>query len=348
MFQRMKDQIEAELQHFLSYIDTTHGLSNLSPLLFSTIKDFVLRDGKRLRPIFFVIGYLGYAKKAAPHLYTSALSIELLHDFMLVHDDIIDKSKLRRNKPSAHTMFNTYLKKQKGLKFSGEDLAIVMGDVMYASAIEAFLSIKEDPYRKEKALRRFIQAAVFTGCGEFIELLYGTTPLKKLTRDAIYKIYDYKTSHYTFSCPLSSGAILAGAPDNEVGKLTEFGIYLGRAFQINDDILGMLSEEKDMGKSALTDLQESKKTLLIWNTYQCASAQDKKRIEQILGKKTVPLRDLHMMRSIIRKCGSLQKTRQEISALVKRAEEILVSSRINAGYKNSLFEYTRKLTAPGS
>lgn len=345
MFHEMKKQIENELRDFLGYIDKQHGLSRLSPLLFSTIKDFVLRDGKRLRPIFFVTGYLGYARKAAPHLYTSALSIELLHDFMLVHDDIIDKSELRRNKPSAHTIFNNYLKKQKGLKFSGEDLAIVMGDVMYAAAIDAFLAIEENMQRKEKALRRFIQAAVFTGCGEFVELLYGTTPLTKLTREAIYKIYDYKTSHYTFACPLSSGAILAGAPENEIQKLTDFGVYLGRAFQIYDDILGMFSEEKEMGKSALTDLQESKKTLLIWNTYQCASSKDKKLIQQILSKETVTMRDLQAMRSVIRECGALIKTRQEINSLVAHAEKILISSRIKDCYKTTLLEYTKKLTA---
>ena len=106
----------------------------------------------------FIIGYLSFAKKAARGLYTSALSIELLHDFMLVHDDIIDKSKTRRGKPSMHKMLDNHLAKFKNIKFSGQDLGIVVGDVMYAIAINAFLAINEDFTRKQRALKRFIEA----------------------------------------------------------------------------------------------------------------------------------------------------------------------------------------------
>src|SRR4030042_1469006 len=98
------------------------------------------------------MGYLGVSRKAASGLYRSALSIELLHDFMLVHDDIIDKSDTRRGKPSLHQGFKNYLSGYKTNKFTGEDLALVAGDVMYAMGINAFLSIRENKERKEKAL----------------------------------------------------------------------------------------------------------------------------------------------------------------------------------------------------
>ena len=111
----------------------------------------------------FVVGYLGFAKKPARNLYASALAIELLHDFMLVHDDIIDKSDTRRGKPSLHQVLNHYLKDPpEAIKFNGQDLAIVLGDIVYALAIHAFLSIKENPQRKDQALRKLIEATVYT------------------------------------------------------------------------------------------------------------------------------------------------------------------------------------------
>jgi geranylgeranyl pyrophosphate synthase len=119
-----------------------------------------------------------------------------------------------------HKMLNNYLARFKKLKFNGQDLAIVIGDVMYATAIHAFLSIREDMGNKERALKKFIEAAVYTGSGEFIELLCGTKAIERVTKEDVYKIYDYKTAYYTFSWPKrSSGAfplrntVRQGLPD---------------------------------------------------------------------------------------------------------------------------------------
>ncbi|MBU1122538.1 MAG: polyprenyl synthetase family protein, partial [Candidatus Omnitrophica bacterium] len=253
MFLKLKNLIDKELVRFIDKADKTYSLSHISPLLFNTIKDFVLRDGKRLRPILFVIGYQGFANKPATNLYKSAISIELLHAFLLVHDDIIDKSATRRGKPSMHKMLDTYLQKYKHRKFSGQDLAIVAADIIYAMSIEAFLTIKEDAAQKEAALKKLIEATIYTGSGEFIELLLSLKKLNNISKSDIYKVYDYKTAYYTFASPLAIGAILAGAGKNQITKLINYGIYLGRAFQINDDILGMFSAESKTGKSSFTD-----------------------------------------------------------------------------------------------
>ncbi|MDP2044470.1 MAG: polyprenyl synthetase family protein, partial [Candidatus Omnitrophota bacterium] len=157
MFLKIKSKIEKELRAYANSLDKTYRLSSLSPLLLKSIKEFILRDGKRVRPVLFCIGYLGYAKKVTtPGLYRSALALELLHDFMLVHDDIIDKSSTRRGKPSMHALLNQHLKKYKNIKFSGADLTIVIGDVIYALALDAFCAVKENPVRKERALRKLI------------------------------------------------------------------------------------------------------------------------------------------------------------------------------------------------
>jgi len=336
MLLKIRKRIEKELVKFLHTLDKEYAVKKIPPLLFEYIREFVLRKGKRIRPTLFVIAYLGFAKKETHGLYTSALSLELLHDFMLVHDDIIDKSDTRRGKPSMHRMFNGYLSRYKNLKFNGQDLAIVAGDVMYATAIHAFLAIKENMTRKEKALKKFIRAAIYTGSGEFIELLCGTKDISRTSQEDIYKIYDFKTANYTFATPLASGAILAGASDREVERLFRYGIYLGRAFQIKDDILGMFSEEKTIGKSNLTDLKEAKKTLLIWRAYNQADKKHKKIIKSILAGKNVDRKDLMRMRKIVAATGALDYCRKEIYRSMNQAQKLITASHIGLPYKNAM------------
>jgi len=305
----------------------------------------MLRDGKRVRPILFVIGYLGFAKRASAKLYTSALSIELLHDFMLVHDDIIDKSDTRRGKPSMHKMLDNYLSGFGNIKFNGQDLAIVVGDIMYAMAIRAFLAIKENMERKEKALKKFIEAAIYTGSGEFLELIYSINDIAKITKEDIYKVYDYKTAYYTFACPLSLGAILAGAKNRQIDLLIDYGMCVGRAFQIKDDILGMFSEERAIGKSALTDLKEAKKTILIWYSFNKTDRGNRLAIRRILSKENATKEDLSVMRKIIKESGSLDYARREVSALLERSQRIISSSAMKPQYKSYLSSYAQEILA---
>ncbi len=339
----IKTRVEQELRRYISDTDKLHSLREISPLLFSVIKNFVSREGKRARPILFVIGYLGFAKRRAPGLFRSALSLELMHDFMLAHDDIIDKSATRRGGPSMHEMFNRYLKGRKNIKFNGQDLTIVAGDVMYAMSIHAFLSIKESPRRKEAALKRLIDAAMRTGSGEFIELLAGLKNIDQISKEEIYKIYDYKTANYTFAAPLSVGAELAGADRRQIERLFKYGIYLGRAFQIKDDLLGMFSSEKETGKSALTDLREAKKTLLAWQAFRGSGRKNKAVIKAILSKKNIAKKDLLKMRGIIISSGALNYAKREISRFIKASCKILAVSRMRPAYKNLLESYAEEI-----
>ncbi len=324
-------------------LEKAYSLNKISPLLFKHIREFCLRPGKRVRPALFVAGYLGFAGKAVSGLYACAISIELLHDFLLVHDDIIDRSDTRRGKPSMHALFNQYLSNNKNIKITGQDMAIVAGDVMYALAINAFLSIKENPARKEAALKKLLESALYTGSGEFIELLAGTKKIEEITKSEIYKIYDLKTANYTFSAPLTIGATLAGASLRQNKILSDYGLYIGRAFQIKDDVIGIYSDEAKIGKSNLTDLQESKKTLLIWYAYHKSAPKGRRLIVKILSKNNVNFKDLEEIRGVISDCGALERIKKEIIFLMKKADCLLESSAMLPRYKKSLSLYSQEL-----
>lgn len=343
MIKKIKNRIEKELAIYIRSLQKAHSLKKISPVLLRHIREFLLRKGKRIRPCLFVLGYLGFSKKIPPGLYRSAISLELLHDFMLVHDDIIDKSDTRRGKPSMHAMLNKFLSRYRRVKFNGQDLTIVIGDVMYALALDAFLSIKEDLRRKEDALRRLISAALATGSGEFIELLYSAMPIGKIKKADIYKIYDLKTANYTFASPLTIGATLAGAKPKQLNKLFAYGIYLGRAFQIRDDIIGMFNEEEVTGKSNLSDLREAKKTLLVWYAYNNPGPGDRMLIRKILSGRNTGRGELLKMREIALRSGALDFAGRQITNSLNKAEGLLKDSGMDKKYKKILSEYSRKI-----
>jgi geranylgeranyl diphosphate synthase type I len=343
MIARIKNRIEQELIRYIRNVDKRYSLSKISPLLYGSIKNFLYRKGKRIRPTLFVVGYLGFAKKAAPGLYMSAVSLELLHNFMLVHDDIIDKSATRRGGPSMHEMLNRYLANYKNIKFTGEDLTIAVGDVMYAMALEAFLSINEDMLRKEAALKKLIQAAIYTGSGEFIELLLGAKNIDTITKEDIYKIYDLKTANYTFAAPLCMGALLAGAKKEQADILFNSGIYLGRAFQIKDDYLGLFGRERKTGKPDLTDLKEAKKTILIWYAYNKSQRKDRLAIKRIFAASKVSKNDLLIMRRIVSDSGALEYARKEINTLIRKAESLNARSKMLPPFKFALINYSKEM-----
>lgn len=343
MIIKIRNRVEKELVNLTRALNKKYGLHRISPVLFSNIKEFVLRPGKRIRPTLLAISYLGFAKKTAPGLYTTAVSLELLHDFMLVHDDIIDKSDTRRGAPSMHRMLNRYLKDYKGLKFNGQDLAIVIGDVMYAAAIHAFLSIKAEWKNKEDALKKFIEAAMYTGSGEFIELIEGIKSIDNTSREDIFRVYDLKTAYYTFAAPLYSGAVLAAAEKRQADILFQYGIQIGRAFQIKDDIIGIFGKETDIGKPNLTDLKEAKKTLLVWHGYHHSPKANKKAIKNILAKTDTDKNDLLKIRQILNDSGALNRTINEIKHCLAKADTLLNASKIKPLYKKCLYDYSQQI-----
>ncbi|MCX7927724.1 MAG: polyprenyl synthetase family protein [Candidatus Omnitrophica bacterium] len=343
MLEEIKKAIENQLIKFSYSLGENSKLVKLSPLLYRRLKEFILRPGKRLRPILFVLGYLAYSRKPAKNYLSCAVSLELLHDFLLIHDDIVDRSPLRRGKLSLHTLFENDLKKCKYAKIKGEDLALICGDILYALCLKQFLAIKEDTHRKDHALREFLQACFLTGCGEFLELEISTKDIWAVSELQILRIYDLKTAYYSFAYPLTIGAILGDAARSEIKKIFAYGTYVGRAFQIYDDILGMFAEEETIGKSSITDLAEAKKTLLIWYAYQHLPSNRRKYLTLLLRKKKVTASDLKRMRKLLVDSAALTYCQRKIVLFCNKADKLCQSLCIPASYKNALTELSHKL-----
>ena len=334
MFQKLIKQIDHSLDSFLEKIRKEYRLHLVPPILFNSIKEFVLRKGKRIRPILLILSYKGYRRSKvpmSPSIHYVSTCIELLHNFMLIHDDIIDRSNLRRGKPTMHKLLEKATKTAEPEKL-GSDLAIVIGDIVYASAFDAFLSINEDLRRKERALKYFIQTAVFTAMGEFIDTLHGVEKISKIKEEDVFLNYTLKTARYTFDCPLVVGAILAGADEDDIKNLSKLGILIGQAFQIQDDIIGVFDSQKNIGKSILSDIAESKKTILVCHAYRKLSAEKRKLFLKYFSKPKKNYQDLVAIRKIFLEGGSLKYSLQQIKKRLAQAEDLMAGLKMKPQY----------------
>ncbi|OGX08948.1 MAG: hypothetical protein A2Z88_07605 [Omnitrophica WOR_2 bacterium GWA2_47_8] len=352
MIDKIKQQIDKSLAFFLDKVKTDYKLHLVDPVLYESIREFTLREGKRIRPLLLILSYKGYSKKRIKppeSLFYASTCMELLHSFMLIHDDIIDRSDLRRGKPTLHKLLGKVAPADKRERL-GSDLGIIAGDIVYALAIDAFLSIDEAPLRKEKALKYFIQTATFTAMGEYIDTLHGVFPVSKITEKDVFLNYTLKTARYTFDCPLVVGAILAGAPEKDIRLLSDLGIKVGQAFQIQDDILGIFDSQKNIGKSILCDLAESKKTLLVCHAYRKLSAQKRKIFLKYFLKPKKTYQDLVAVRKIFIQSGSLEYCLEEIEKRISEAKSIINRLTIDQTYRKiietalfSLFTHSQKI-----
>lgn len=347
MIESIRKNIDTSLALFLETVKREYKLHLVSPLLFESIREFTLREGKRIRPLLLILTYKGYApinKKISKKLYNASTCMEFLHNFMLIHDDIIDRSDLRRGKPTMHKVLAHTVKTPDPDKL-GIDLGIIAGDIVYALAIDAFLCIDEPLDRKERALKYFIQTAAFTAMGEFIDTVHGVSALNDVKEKDVFLNYTLKTARYTFDCPMVTGAILAGADKTQVKKISKFGILIGQAFQIQDDIIGIYETEEKIGKSILSDLAEGKKTLLICHANQTLTGKAKKRFLHIFNKPTKTLDDLEAVKEILVDSGSLEYALNAVDIRLAQAEKILKSLKMHAQYKTLLSGALLKLFA---
>jgi geranylgeranyl diphosphate synthase type I len=341
--EEVKKQVNYEADRFINEINELYSFGNLSPVLLENIRNFVLRDGKRLRPILFILSYLGFSGRPAMNFYRTSLAFELLHDFALIHDDIIDRSTRRSGRPSMHNILNEFLKQKENVRFKGTDLAIIIGDIFYAAGISSLMSIDEDLKRKEKALLGIIDAAINTGLGEFQELLYSVNDLESMKKKDIYRIYDLKTSYYTFSCPLTSGPMLVGADEQQIRGLYNYGMLMGRGFQIKDDLYDIFGSQKNNKEKLFDDIKKTKKTLLLWYAYKNAVFADREEIKRIFSKKKISIDDCLKIKQIYVKTGVPDYAIKNISLLIKKAEKEFKNIGMDEKYKEILHSYCLEL-----
>jgi geranylgeranyl diphosphate synthase type I len=290
------------------------------------LEEYTLRGGKRIRAILMIVGYKMMGGKDEEAIIRASTSLELIQSYLLIHDDIMDESDLRRGKATVHKIYeDKHLKMGFGGKPKkfGESMAIILGDLADAYAMQILASSDFPPELKVRAIDKLNEIIEYTGYGQIIDIYSGV--LEDFKEEDLLLLHKYKTARYTIEGPLALGIILAGKDPEGIEK---FAIPVGIAFQLQDDILGLFGNEEELGKPVTSDLAEGKKTLLIIKALEKGDNEDRRVILEALGNPAVTYEQLEMVREVVRRTGSLDYSRNLAEKLVREAKEALLSMEI--------------------
>ncbi|RZI82852.1 MAG: polyprenyl synthetase family protein [Microbacterium sp.] len=285
--------------------------------------------GKRFRASFCWWGHLAVAEPTDTEaLLRACASLELLHASALVHDDYMDASDTRRGRPATHRAFES-LHRERGWNASaaqyGASAAILLGDLLLSWSDELLRTCGLPADRVLAALGYFDLTRTEVVTGQFLDVsaqARGTTDV-----DVAMQVVRYPSAKYSIERPLHVGAALAGASPAVIEQLTAFGLPLGEAFQLRDDLLGVFGDPAVTGKPAGDDLSEGKRTVLIALALDGLAPAEREHLDSTLGR---PLSEAEVaeLQELIRRSGADQQVEDMITALTRRALEALASADV--------------------
>jgi geranylgeranyl diphosphate synthase type I len=293
---------------------------------------FAMEGGKRLRPAFVYWGYRGAGGPAdgpqADAAIKAACSVELLHVCALVHDDIMDGSEVRRGRPAMHVSF-AGLHRRRGWRGDpagfGEGAAMLMGDLAFTWADVALAEAGLTDDRLAAALRVFNRLRSELMGGQYLDLVEARRGAPD--EDAVRRVLTYKSGKYTIERPLHLGHALAAGAPALAADYSAYGLPLGEAFQLRDDILGVFGEPEVTGKPAGDDLREGKETYLVLLTRQRAGRAGRQLLEAALGNAKLSEDEVAEVRRLLEACGAVEATEARIGELLAEAKAALAATR---------------------
>lgn len=326
-------------------------MTDISPDLAPAVA--VLRDllagGKRIRPRFCYWGWRAAGGADRHEAVTAAAALELLHASALIHDDIMDGSDLRRGAPTVHRRFGAA---HAANAWRGEPerygtaAAIVLGDLCLAWCDEMFdtCGLAPDRVAAAKPLLHLMRTEVMAG--QYLDLLEQARDLDVPDPTARARtVIRYKSAKYTVERPLHIGATLAGAGAELLPALSAYGLPLGEAFQLRDDVLGVFGDPATTGKPAGDDLREGKRTVLVALAMRRADAAGQAALRRGLGDPGLDRSGVAELADVIASSGALAEAERRISGLTERALDAIDATPITPDARHALRDLAAAATA---
>lgn len=289
--------------------------------------------GKRFRGAFCYWGFRAAAREEYDEraVLRAAASLELLHASALVHDDLMDASDTRRGRPATHRGFAA-LHQQQGWPGDpeqyGASAAILLGDLLLSWSDELLRRCGLPWDRVGPALEVLDACRSEVVAGQFLDV--SVQARGRASVDDAMTVLRYKSAKYSVERPLHVGAALAGAGPETLPALTSFGLPLGEAFQLRDDLLGVFGDPATTGKPAGDDLVEGKRTVLVALALESAPAADAARLDAALGT-ALTEEEIVELRGIIAHAGAHARVEGMIDDLARRAVASLADARAAVG-----------------
>ena len=292
--------------------------------------------GKRIRPYMMMLTYQAFGGSHIEDIVPAAAAQELLHQSLLIHDDIIDRDLVRYGVRNITGRFSdTYselVSDDSERQHYAEGAAILAGDLLLSESHAQIMRVAL-PIEQIMAAQHIHANAVFHVAGG--ELLDVEAAFR--SKDVVdpLVIATNKTAVYSFVSPLVMGATLAGVPEEQITLLTDIGTTLGIAYQLRDDIIGIFGDEQVTGKSTTRDIYEGKKTMLLEEFYVRSSADQQAEFEKVFGIATASLDDIEKARGLLVDTGTLQAVEDAIKSYKAQCLEQLSKLSINEQYRQA-------------
>ncbi|MCW3045619.1 MAG: Polyprenyl synthetase [Actinobacteria bacterium] len=321
----LRQSVDAAISTFLAaQRERMRELAPASAALVDMIELILGGGGKRLRPMLCYLAYRASGGPEGPEILTAAGSLELLHTFAILHDDVMDQALLRRGLPALHRRLaderrgaghpndaDTY-----GVSVAvlAGDLALVLSDAMMASS--GF-----DKATVARALVPLEEMRVQAVAGQYLDILQAGDPSTGPEEAA--RIARLKTAGYSVVGPVAVGTALADPPPAVAEALARYARAVGEAFFLRDEVLGLFAEAEETGKDAESDLRRGKPTTLVADAVARSPAAGRQVIERLWGNPEATIADLGAVREIVEASGALGAATRAIGALVDEAVESL-------------------------
>ncbi len=305
------DKINGYLMHTMEIIQDKN--------LKAAMAHYPAAGGKRLRPLLATVASEAVGGRADDAL-PFGVAIEMVHNFTLVHDDVMDEDETRRGIKTVHAAF-------------GVPEAILSGDALFARAFEVVLDSAVDAPRLVRLVDILAKAVRLLAEGQQMDMDFEEA--KEVTSDQYTKMIELKTA-VLYSAAARGGAIVGGATDEQEEALAEYGRLMGLGFQIWDDVLDLESDQVTFGKPVLNDIRNGKKTLIVVQALEDLKGPERTEFQSILGKKNATIKELERARDILDDVGAIDHATKVADGLISEAKE-RIAVLADSQHKESLF-----------
>ena len=298
--------------------------TNRSPRSMHEPINYILSGGgKRIRPVLTLLAAEAVGGNFKSTIY-AAVAIEILHNFTLVHDDIMDNATSRRGRKTIHTKWDS-------------NVAILSGDAMIAFAYNELLRTKSKNISEAISI---LTNGLFEVCeGQAYDKEFETQ--KNVSIKEYLKMIDKKTAKM-FSVAMEIGAVVGGGTQKEISALKSFGMLLGRAFQIQDDLLDVIADEKEFGKKIGGDIKEGKRTFLFLHALAKSNPNQKLLLQKVMLKKCKSTKEVENICKLYKTLGVIEIAKKAIKSNIFEAQKKLESLKNNES-KKMFFWFANKI-----
>ena len=334
----LRQRVDKTLAAFLSgQAPRLDAISEALGPMQDAVSDFLLMGGKRLRPAFCYWGFRGAGGSDSDAVVTAASCLELLQACALIHDDVMDGSDTRRGQPAMHRRFSA-LHRGEGWHGDAEafglSAAVLLGDLCLIWADELLNTSGMPADALLRAQLVYDEMRVELMAGQYLDLL--EQALGGGTVESALRVARYKSAKYTIEKPLHMGAALAGAGQDVLDGYSGYGLPLGEAFQLRDDVLGVFGDPSATGKPAGDDLREGKRTALVAMALSAATPAQAAVVRRYLGDPHLSEKGVAELRQVICETGALERTEALISELMDDALVALHAAPVDDGARQVL------------